>query len=1613
MKTNFLKAIFLVMMLVVTACVPSSPNTRKTANTGTDSSTETEEDDTTSVGPEQISWFSSSTLFTGVLAQNSNAVASFYLRGAALSDYIIKKNKQAQTFCLVANFNSATGLDKRQLRLRAYPFRILTSSEYALKIEVSRTADNSNFCGGDLVPTYNSSNDIVSYINESDSAFTYSELCTNCTKTFLSDSIKIFESTSGSIGSALPISKTTLNLSALSIKIDVSNNQTSDTNTCSLSACQAEGSDCCLEGQCVKDGALRPNPDSTLLNQALYDVSQSYSNFKKWPTVYFVCQENTTPPTDTDEDETDPLDQAAQDLAEMIKDYNCLQGDASQCDPDLTSVQQKVWKMCGCMMDPITNDPLDPRCPDYSLQVETDTSGTITKVSCLIPPLETEPTPFQNMTINVSTKSAPHRYFSAAGTNYDDLEDVPEFTQQEGTGFSYLDETNKVGPTTTSFNMNAVLGQMSLDLSDAYPAKAIDVDIDQTYIIIGNSGYYTPCIKCQTDSWYNVFSSHPEIASSHGLGFKNYTTKRYDYNYNTNNANYEDNIFGRACWLPPTMIPFTHKANTNVQTQRQNRLNAQAALFINGYQRDWYGFNKGALIASFDGVKWFAVGNGRRVQSTSTKLFLAVNAPFADLSQPTSYNVSVIQDLGGQTASDFDWDFELGLSDSKQNPGASCQYMHQCEVDSDCVTKLGWEYACADVTSVKTTWPKFDINGNEKANNQFDSVAIADLLVGGLSGNETKRCVYRGAGSICKINPTTLTSNNQKAFSCAPNFYCASLNAAAFNQELKRSPNDPTNILYGQGANVLGRPKDYIKANYSLTSTIRENILEGIKNAPETVSATDYGVCMPGRNTQGTTLLAQHNSRDSQLRTDYISQIGGCDPTSTTASRTQACPVFDTDGNLVRTATPNTTLTNAQNMCGGESLVSGTSVFSSIEKSTLDTVGLTITTPAVAANACFRRAGSVCHTDLDCSPSYLHEERAGTLGIESFGGTLAELNFWKEGLVCGQGDPSPILGIADLTSYQDYDMGNNRCCREIAKDFTMYTQYSGADSTKAPGYDAQNATLNINSSSYNPTSNGRYSRYEISPGTATPSVVIAASPGPANALSGPSNNDSQWKTINQTGSLTCCGGGFIRKFEDGTNDWTQRNRLRLSPENFACINYKERTYKEAFSTNAAVKKNWTSDYTSLCLYPQVDENGNHIGCIQENIVDVDGQLTFPKPTLFTPPATVLLSMSPGSDFDGNGTIDPGLMVKEGVPYPPQIMVADGTAYENTLTIFRNPTALDAGSVPTNANRVTIYFPTYMLNSSMIVNLTYKTYDEDGLVATYNTGDIFNDCTAAPLTPSICYGTATSGRTYMSMYVPAPDDSWLWGYADIEFSPNILAGAMNPGSQQYYEDRLSKFELIGIPQINYQAVSCNDSASSGDLDLIPGIFDEAEAGTTTFAELDTKLFQYKTSNSPISHSQIFSADNFRCCSKLGSTVADPTRCCSGFGSLNGTSGQYTCKLPSGANLHLYLNKYVSSESTFELSEDEKLEDTDFDSATGYPKYTDDVYSIISTFGKQHCSSGTVRSGGAFGHFPTQPGVVGNTEYNSIVDSVLDYDATTQAGYGAFMSGYRWNLHSYCE
>ncbi|TNF24925.1 MAG: hypothetical protein EP319_17450 [Deltaproteobacteria bacterium] len=901
------------------------------------------------------------------------------------------------------------------------------------------------------------------------------------------------------------------------------------------------------------------------------------------------------------------------------------------------SIRSNVWDRCGCEADPFPTDPDAPQCPDFGLKAVKDASGKITDIICLVPNANAEPTPFQNLSLSVPSRSAPHRFYDQDGTSHDDLKDLKGRTDisQEGEAFSYTDESGKTGPIPTTFSVNAIFGQMTLELNRALPAKMIGVEFDQTYIISTTNGFYTPCPTCATDQWFEAFKPFPPSQKGNGLAPIGFITDRSSYSNNLSLGNYEDTAFGRACWVPPTMLPWSHSPNTVLKDQRTNRLETQASMWVNGYQRDWFGFNQGALIGSFDGVTWFAVGDGRRVTATSNKLFLAINAPFADLAEPTDLTVSIVQDMGTNTVADYDYDPELPMDHPEQNHGATCRNFHQCSTDSDCVTSLGWEYVCGDILDYRSNWPKFDIDGNEIADTQRPSQMWTQILNGLKIGSNTKRCIYRGAGAPCMTDWSGETKSKQKQIRCAPNFYCSTLENTDFNKEVVRTPNLVEVILYGQDADVLGRPLSYLSSNSSLSSNTRDAIIANA--ATFTTSGGTMGLCRPGKAlsniTTTTKINTQHSSRDPGGRTDYISQISSCNSDTTGEFRTISCPVFDmnpdsdtfgdyiyheeqfsaTNTGIIGTnnseITVYRTLSSQQNMCGAESqlIESGELVSTFKEIEAEDLSGLAnLLFPKIVRNACLRKAGNVCHTDLDCGPNRLHADQAQFLGPEKFGNTAAEKEYWQEGLICSQSAYKPQL---NTEAFGNYDMTLNRCCREIGSDLSMYTQYSRADGTIIQSTDAKlvesifggNERLRVMSTPAQalPSSVGRYSRYSsfsitdnaialnAAPLHQAPIIELDTSGIPATPKA---PKPFQWKTINDTGRNSCCGNGWVRKFADGTNDWTNRQRLNFDYTSLNCLNYRSPLpFERPMGINA---NNYQKDVDKLCLSP------GEFGCVQ-------------------------------------------------------------------------------------------------------------------------------------------------------------------------------------------------------------------------------------------------------------------------------------------------------------------------------------------------------------------------------------------------------------------------------
>lgn len=1311
------------ILFLLTSCVPQQSLTgRKIASDSSTSTGDGTTDGTTTSNPlADYYWYSGGTNYNGAIDIDQTTNDSIFIRGTGISDWLSLPviTGSATTFfeqnlCLVATY-VADGAQK-QSRFRAvaitYP-NLNGELEKLIRVDISSTDANSGLCSGTLSLTLtnpDTNNTEIYSATTAESAFDVSTICPTCQVPIsslhlglvyfpLDQTLSTYPIPSEQDLFYQPLDKISMTIKAATAVDDGSS------ASCSNSACQALNKDCCLDGQCVINGAVRPN--ATLLSeytQAMLDYNNNPATYINYPQVFYVCQDSTYPiPTPDPTPTPDPGTVVDEILQALIKKYNCLEGaklstpDYSACEPDgdqtsYIAVRNAVWQECGCQADFTLTDETDPlhpvnACPDFGLQATaTDALGTPTAIECLVPQPDPEPTPFQQLDVQVPSRSVPHRFFSSTGTLIDDLTKADVGTTQE------VPTSDTTANPDGKYSMNRILGDMTIDLSKAQPAKMINVQYAQSYVIRAKAGsYYTPCPACSKDSWYEGYTAFAEPFPVRGELFGNglqagptSTNRRTSSVSTISKGNYEDTIWGRACWLPPTMIPFSQNANSDVNIQRRSRLETQAALYMNGYRKDWFGFNQGALIGSFDGVKWFAIGSGRQVTATSSKLYLAINAPFADLAAISSFSVEIVEYLGPNSVAIYDFDPSLSLNDPRQNLAASCQAYHICNVDADCITKLGWEYMCAPISYHKTYWPDFDINGNEKSNTSITSEGFMQMIQNGVAPSEyNKRCVYRGAGVPCirskdkLYNMATSGDKNLRHVTCAPNFYCASIDSQ-FNDDINRTPELVGDILYGQEANVLGRPLDYVGGSANLLQSIKDNITANLKLYDSSIVSDEVGVCRPGKAIMNAPYSAQVTP-DVQKRTDYISQVGSCEPTKSGYERVMSCPYLIEDDDV--TVDPATLPESEQpgnyrfiaseffnvipdangkedserlmkqNSCGQESLdADGNSPFSLIESPRIPLV-TSIQTPKLAINACFRRAGSVCHTDLDCSPNLMQSDAA--LGYDSsyFGGTSAEKDFWAENLVCGQAAPIPSLtDIASAT----YSLTKNRCCREIGKDFTMYTE---TDSSALVNNDVDPSNVRVRSTGTglkvdrftveDPQATGRYSRYISSQPTLgvtnrnlglNPQVhsetpaVFSAPDLTANESKTP--HAFQWKTIHDTGRRTCCGSSFVRKFADGTHNWTKRDRLRIDPTQFQCLNYENMLY------DVAETFDYDSDNNG-----SLDANGNMKSLMYSNT-----SANFDK-------ETSMMCLSP---IDGGCIQHPFKSVSDGFPiFAPKLIESNG------------------------------------------------------------------------------------------------------------------------------------------------------------------------------------------------------------------------------------------------------------------------------------------------------------------------------------------------------------------
>lgn len=1686
---------------------------------------------------------------------NVSNLNNSYIVGSNVESFLADTTSFQSDYCIIGRYS--IGGNTHELRSRAVPvsYYDFTAKRTVriLRIDFNDLANSQSVCA--LYPLMildDNGNHVPETTTVSGSTHNPASLCSTCTSVLPSSKILIFKKTAVDLRE---LSQAQLDIRSLSLGIDPNNNTSNNPGTCSQSECASRGFDCCLDNQCITDGAIRSSAYSQYPSQLQSAEEERLSNplaYLNYPHLYYICG-TSVPGTTGGSTGGGNYEQG---LTQLKKDYYCVQhmkqyktGETFHQDlllstpvfpdesdiPDVATnpatlypqdiecrssdttspmyyrkVAERLYQNCGCSKT--TLEEMIVSCPAYDYTPgPLDASGVPIRIDCYTPPTA-EPQIPTNQSVSVNSRSAPHRYFRTCGDEYGNTTPCSTGDQQEGDVFQYLDE-GMVLPVQQDFGMNSILGQMTVTLDKALPAKTVNVELDQVYQISTTSGFYTPCPTCSKDSWFSSFTAFPN--SSYGVGLQaiGYSTSRDTYSGNTSGGNYEDTIFGRACWVPPTMLPFTHLAYGTTQAQRLNRLKAQAALFANGYQRDWYGFNKGALIGSFDGVSWFAVGKGRIVRSTSKKLYLAINAAFADVATPTLHVVNVQAYDGLTQSAQVDYDPQYHLSHPYQNEAGNCQANHMCETDTDCVTRLGWEYMCADVKDIKTQWPVFDADSNEKPSESQVLTLDQILAQKRFPSSSTKRCIYRGSGSLCKVNPTTITDlNKRKTLTCASNFYCANVNTSSpvFNSKVARYAANLEDIpvtrnhYFGKDANILGRPLSYVASSQTTTlpSDIRLTLSQNLAAYEPTASSTT-GICLPGKIVPDSSNQVsmsnpynQHQYADGFQRTDFINQIGGCNSTLFTNYRYSSCPVIGSDGNFEMFSSSFSTSTyylkaRTQNSCGLDTLLNNTSPslgsdalslnspFRAIESKPLNVQ--TVVEPSFARDACMRRAGEVCHTDLDCSPNKMHAAQTDIF-ITDYFGNEAEKKFYSESLVCAQADPKPL--ITDTEAYKNYKMNLNRCCREIGSDLSTYTSDIPADIRGLTNLAASNNLQAWVAPGIAPSSPRRYSRLASVDGLTDPNNVTSSTTRPPldgsitrhstlvsvdtdgigplpsfltyplarrrtdGTMASPASNGinvltpKQWATLGEANSDSCCGGGWIRKFSDGGNDWSKRDRLYMDVTNFKCINSRtllmtnnsDPSLSSLYSTSPAVLVN--QDIGRYCMAISDTTKGV---CAQYTIEDSMSEV-LPSPDPYT--SFTINTLKPEHGVNTDYFFSP-----KSADFDPEIVIdyANEDARRNInikLPSFVPETVMNAlySAVPNNtAGLVEMFNDDHSMlctkNDSMPAFPLPTTDDSSNTYCTSTNGCCFDyDSSTRTLKVILDYGMFTA-----SPHADGVHEDFINKKVGIRFTTSINSagstlaagdGRFKPGSSLYYLKRLSQFELSGVPQVTFEPLYCSDVHKN----LVPGLFkaipglvpvmkERSHFQHPDFSFVSTTDGKVRTSMHGIAHEPIFSANDFKCCTPLGKTTTTPTNCCSGYGVAQGSSGtKYTCALPDGADLMVYFNRFISNEGRGTDQPGGGLVENDFDELSGAPKFETAINQKIAALGNAYCASGKIRQGGAFGNFGLEPSGSETNQADKnyeIVDSSNDIGQNSNAGgtvitgYNAFMNGFRWNHHLYCD
>ena len=814
--------------------------------------------------------------------------------------------------------------------------------------------------------------------------------------------------------------------------------------------------------------------------------------------------------------------------------------------------------------------------------VKDTTNRHIVDYGCVYPKTQTIEPPMQEI-IQISSKTVPLRYFDRQGAPHTEI-DI-DTTAQEGTVFEYIDGDPKQPNNVEQYiGFNEIYGTINAkSLTGPHPAKEVPVIKGKFYDIFVGKGQaiFSSCLSCGNDYWSDLLSIFPRNFT--GIDGGGYVPNYFETNPKESDTYRKDDLlFGRACFLPVTMIPWTHKPHSDRQAQRLDRYNAQHFLFANGYQRDWYGFDYGSLIGSWDGLVWFSIGNERRVRAKSNHLFLAVNAYWGDLTDENIFTITILESTpsisgsGSSIANDFDSD------------GAECQKYHVCDTDRDCISRLGWDYACESIADLKTLWPKTDSFGMELPDSGGDNPVLLRTLFNQFKG-PSKRCVYRGRGSPCSYHYQSIntdnafnSSNQYRHHVCSTNNHCHPFMGTEENREFNtkiarfgQSPKHRNGDIsidedlidtFGLHTQIIGRPMEW-NGRDAIPNQAKQN--------------TSYNklmaVCIPGRSPD-TTLASMNISKPQEQNYKGDRALGiGMSRHEDMASNDYlaSCPVLDNEDNLIHfsqyrgyehtdplsSLSPNTfgsmsfwELSSMQNT----STSALNFIMEAIDNNIIDYENNIykkfddehIAKPTLEPNSCLRMPGAACFSDYDCAPSKLINNITQFMEPDDNPINDYELNFWKEPLVCSQKMP---------TWKQDYNLKENRCCRELGKQLTVGTWKDNSEFDRTiPGIDIPF------------DSDRRYTLYgtvrdlvetiEQEAGIPEKIPLLGAAADSCTTTCLTKNEMSrQYEIFPKIPERVCCNGDWVREFHEdngGGHHWrNDKFQTDIEIENFKCYNW--------------------------------------------------------------------------------------------------------------------------------------------------------------------------------------------------------------------------------------------------------------------------------------------------------------------------------------------------------------------------------------------------------------------------------------------------------------------------